>query len=192
MVAVANLAVAQKRGPGRRIDEKEKTEMKATIVRLQRAGTLELKSLDDEPEEEEGSRVKRLFQKLSFWKGEHSKEPDFVDDNMDKNNEKHAEAATRSRQATSKRAILDQTQPTQGAAEAADSTPQGQLASQASNLYQTNSLLICSNSLAEAQLANASTKSGEGSIETITALFATPNAEIAQEHFESKDGEEAD
>ena len=52
MVAVANLAVAQKRGPSRRIDEQEKTEIKAAIVRLQRAGTLESKRLDGEPEEE--------------------------------------------------------------------------------------------------------------------------------------------
>jgi len=80
--------------------------------------------------------MKRLFQRLSFWKGEHRKEPACVDDSMSKDSEKNAEAATRSRQATSKEAILKQIQPTQVAAEAAGSTSEDPLASRASNLHQ--------------------------------------------------------
>jgi len=66
MVAVANLAVAQKRGDGRLVDESEKTEMRATILRLKRAGTMEVMSLSDE--EEEVGAIRRLFRRVVAWR----------------------------------------------------------------------------------------------------------------------------
>lgn len=74
MLAVADLAIKQKAKTSRGIDDQEQTEMKATIARLQRAGTLRARDFDDDPEDEKVTGVKRLYQKTSSWKGGRRKE----------------------------------------------------------------------------------------------------------------------
>jgi hypothetical protein len=80
MVAVANLAVAQRRGDGVVVDDAEKKEMRATIVRLQRAGTMDVGSFSDEEVAEVGA-VKRLFRRVVAWRiGRKQVESDDDDD----------------------------------------------------------------------------------------------------------------
>lgn len=68
MVAVANLGIANRNAAGRRVNEQERAEMRATIVRLQRAGTgtMDVVSLTSDESEIiiRQSGFKRLFKKL--------------------------------------------------------------------------------------------------------------------------------
>ena len=151
MVAVANLAIVRKESTGRRIDEREQTEMKATIVRLQRAGTLKVSSLDDNSEEEKDSRVKRLVQKIGFWNGGRKKElEDDVDGNKGGDREKHAGTTAGARQVSSSEAMREQRKPNQPPIAATNSP-----------------------------LDNVSAGNSKGFIKTDIARSATPNAKTA-------------
>ncbi|KAF2640620.1 hypothetical protein P280DRAFT_469358 [Massarina eburnea CBS 473.64] len=90
MVAVANLAVAQKNGFGRQVDDREKSEMRAAIVQLQKTGTVDMKALDLEDDKVEGKekRLNRLFKKIGAWgTGRKPTPQDLEDDGQEESDE---------------------------------------------------------------------------------------------------------
>jgi hypothetical protein len=192
MVAVANLAVVQ-RNPGRQIDEQEQTEMKATIVRLQRAGTQEVRSLDNMSEVEKENRLKRLLQKFSFWKeGRKKDSEDNVDDNQYENSEKHAGAVTQARQVTPSEATREQRQPTQPPVAVTDLASQNRLASQTANPSQTKYSPSPGSLLAEVPLEDVSAENSEGLVNIDAVRPAITDAETVQEDTEGERKKDAD
>jgi hypothetical protein len=134
MVAVANLAVMQRTGLGRRIDERDKTDMRANIVRLQRAVTLDAASLEDQSEEEKDNAIKSLFQKMRFWRSKKSE--DDMDDDVVEIRGNSANLPARIR-VTSVEVISEHSLPIQAAAGATEATSQNRPASPAS-VHETN------------------------------------------------------
>ncbi|KAH7408604.1 hypothetical protein DE146DRAFT_752730 [Phaeosphaeria sp. MPI-PUGE-AT-0046c] len=82
MVAVANLAMARRRGHSQRFNPEEQADLKATIVKIQRMNTLDVNESDNESEEEKEHLIKRLMQKLGLRKGGRKEQSgDDADDN---------------------------------------------------------------------------------------------------------------
>jgi hypothetical protein len=64
MVTVAHLALAQKGGKRRQVNEKEEAELRTTIIRLQRVGNVEVQSLLTDLSEEESSRMQKFIRRF--------------------------------------------------------------------------------------------------------------------------------
>jgi hypothetical protein len=183
MVAVANLAVVQRRAPGRRINEREQTEMRATIVRLQRAGTFEAMSVSEMTEEEKENGLKRLFQKFTFWRDGRRKDlEDNSSDSSDNDGEIPVARTFRSRGALSREAVQRQRAVDQGAVEitAPTSASQERPESRVNTLSQTRPSSASGSLFAAAPQKNGvedSTQSSTGR----AARSVSPNAANPQE-----------
>jgi hypothetical protein len=64
MVTVAHLAITQKGGRRRNIDEEEEAELRTTIIRLQRSGTTDVKSIISDMSEEDVGRMQRFLRRV--------------------------------------------------------------------------------------------------------------------------------
>jgi hypothetical protein len=64
MVTVAHLAITQKGGRRRTVDEEEEADLRTTIVRLQRARTTEVQSIVSGMSEEDVSRMQKFVRKV--------------------------------------------------------------------------------------------------------------------------------
>lgn len=184
-MVVANLAIAQKQSSGRRVDEREQTEMKTTILRLQRAGTLKESSSNDRSKEAKESGGKRLFQKISFKNGGRKKDLEGdVHDNKDKSKEKHTDTTVGAGQVASNEAMQEQRKPNQPPAADTHSAPQNRLASRVPTPSQTKYSPVSSSLPTEAPLGKASARSSEVSIKVDAGQSSAPNSENAQEDIE--------
>ncbi|KAH7555664.1 hypothetical protein BM1_07287 [Bipolaris maydis] len=167
--------------------------MQATILRLQRAGTLKVSSSNDKSKDEKESGVKRLFQRTSLRNGGRKKESEGrVGDNKDRNNGEYAETTLGAEQVTSNQAMREQKKQNQAPAADTNSAPQNRLASQASDPSQTKYSPVSGSLPAETPLDKVPTGNNEGLIKTDAGRSATSDSESVQENIEDGNKEEAE
>lgn len=151
MVAVANLAMAQRRRSSRGNNSEEQADLRATIVKLQRMKTFDLEESDDESEEEKENLFQRLMQKLGLRKGVRKEEGSEDDNEEDRAANSRGLAPTGSRDVPMSEKAPEQNQTADAAAAAAASAPPRQSDSRASHLNQLDDPAVDDESIQSGQ-----------------------------------------